>query len=115
MTLPHKKVRNQFKFKEDFLFYLLIFLAILDQQCSCDRNTILISVLITFITTLGVSAVLSSVITYYCAMKTKNARAQHGSSEHEQPVHVYEETSVSVSREHDIKMGENVAYGPVVH
>lgn len=68
--------------------------------------------LVTFVTTLGVSAVLSSVITYYCAVNTKNVQALHGTAEHEQPV--YEETSVSVTREHDIKMGENVAYGPVV-
>jgi hypothetical protein len=31
----------------------------------------------------------------------------------EQPV--YEEALVPVSREENIKMGENVAYGPVVH
>ena len=66
---------------------------------------------VTFITTLGVSAVLSSVITYY-VMKSKNAQAQHGTAEHEQPV--YEEALVPVSKQDIIKMGENVAYGPVV-
>ena len=76
----------------------------LNQQSSCDDSittAVLISVLVNFVTTLGVSAVLSSVITYYIT-----------SHEVEQPV--YEEASVSVSREDNIKMGENVAYGPVV-
>ena len=47
-------------------------------------------------------------------MKTKNAQPQQSTAGQEQPV--YEEALVSVSREDDvIKMGENVAYGPVVH
>lgn len=45
-------------------------------------------------------------------MKSKNAQAQHGTAEHEQSV--YEEALVPVSKEDIIKMGENVAYGPVV-
>ena len=73
----------------------------------------LVSVLITFVSTLGVSAALSSVITY-CVVKTKNAQPQQSTAGQEQPV--YEEALVSVSREDNaIKMGENVAYGPVVH
>ena len=91
-----------------------MFLAPLHQQCSCDDSVtaaILISVLITFVTTLGVSTVLSSVITYYVT-KTKNAQPQGTTAGQEQPV--YEEALVSVSREDNIKMGENVAYGPVV-
>ena len=90
-------------------------IAFLNQQVTCGSITILVlvSVLITFVTTLGVSAVLSSVITY-CVVKKKNAQPQHSTTGQEQPV--YEEALVSVSREDDaIKMGENVAYGPVVH
>ena len=72
----------------------------------------LVSVLVTFVTTLGVSAVLSLVITYY-VIKTKNAQPQGTTAGQEQQP-VYEEALVSVSREDNIKMGENVAYGPVV-
>ena len=45
-------------------------------------------------------------------MKTKYAQPQGTTAGQEQPV--YEEALVSVSREDNIKMGENVAYGPVV-
>ena len=74
-----------------------------------------ISVLVTFVTTLGVTAVLSSVITC-CVMKRKITQPLSQPSTavtQEQPV--YEEALVSVSREETIEMGENVAYGPVMH
>ena len=74
-----------------------------------------ISVLVTFVPTLGVTAVLSSVITC-CVMKRRNTRPPSQPSTaatQEQPV--YEETLVSVSREDIIEMGENVAYRPVMH
>ena len=73
-----------------------------------------ISVIVTFVTTLGVTAVLSSVITC-CVMKRRNTRPLSQPSTavtQEQPV--YEEALASVSREETIEMGENVAYGPVV-
>ena len=75
-------------------------------------SVLIISVLITFITTLGVGAVLSSVITYY-VMKTKVVQRQHNTTKHEEGP-VYEDTSLSVSRDNNIKMGENVAYSSVI-
>ena len=92
-----------------------ICLAFFHQQCSngsVSITVLIISVLITFLTTLGVGAVLSSVITYY-VMKTKVVQRQHTAEREEGPV--YEDTSLSVTRDNNnIKMGENVAYSSVI-
>ena len=69
--------------------------------------------LVTFVTTLGMTAVLSSVITC-CIMKRRNTWPLPSTKAATQEQPVYEEALVSVSREDTIKMGENVAYGPVV-
>ena len=84
--------------------------------CTCGSSTIglIISMLMTFVITFGVTAVLSSVITC-CVKKRRNTWPPSQPSTavtQEQPV--YEEALVSVSKEDTIKMGENVAYGPVV-
>jgi hypothetical protein len=82
--------------------------------CSSNTAAVVISVLVTFVTTLGVTAVLSSVITC-CVMKRRNTLQPQPSTAATQEQPVYEEALVPVSREENIKMGENVAYGPVVH
>ena len=88
-------------------------------ECACSSAqvtiAVAISVLVTFVTTLGVTTVLSSVITC-CVMKRKSTRPpSQPSTEVTQEQPVYEEALASVSREETIKMGENVAYGPVMH
>ena len=86
------------------------FIAAPHQQCS---SAVAISVLVTFVTTLGVTAVLSSVITC-CVMKRRNTWPLPSPKAVTQEQPVYEEALASVSREEIIEMGENVAYGPVV-
>jgi hypothetical protein len=48
-------------------------------------------------------------------MKKRNTLQPQPSTAATQEQPVYEEALVPVSREENIKMGENVAYGPVVH
>ena len=101
-------------------FQPISFIAAPRQQTECACSSVqvtavvAISVIVTFFTTLGVTAVLSSVITC-CVMKRKITRPPSQPSRavtQEQPV--YEEALASVSREETREMGENVAYGPVV-
>ena len=70
--------------------------------------------LVTIVTTLGVTAVLSSVITYcVTVMKRRNIQPQPSTAAtQEQPV--YEDVSMSREDTCNIEMGENIAYGPVV-